>query len=378
MNPSVGDSILISYNDRVILVKVNFIRGSTVYLRDEKTDTDSSITWDKKKKMWILPNGEEIPMSSTHIIAHTSGLPTSTPNFSFTGHELTDIEILKYLENNDFERACRTSKYAQSLCNGTHNNYLYKERIAIHYPAIYRQIEKIEKINWRELYYKIIKWLIYRRKEFYKDLNQITIISYVDFNNVPSPSNLPEIIVFFIIYPHIRADLQKREIEKMFKQAAKNGDEETMIWLVQNDKLIEPYLGTAFQYGYEKYINAATLKFGHPNTYDIKEALLNNHLDLFKKYNPTLQYIIIGRDGIPRTTDDDYPRIPVLRISIPNVMYEVDLQINSEMLSKIDIETLKYFYENGYRATENVVRNLIQKYNRADLAQWIIENTHFS
>ncbi|AYV86089.1 MAG: hypothetical protein Solivirus5_17 [Solivirus sp.] len=281
MSAEVGNHLLLTYKGEKYLLVITSIIGSTLYLQDFTTKEDTSLKWNQTTQTWSLPNGETVPYSEAVLFTRGRSLPGRAPNYRFTEHELTDLELFKQFDHETFLKACSTSKYSKELCNGRHNNILYRDRIRIHYPEIYTDVANLRNVNWRELYFNIVRWM-----QIYKKYGGIM------WGDTKIPINEPEIIVFFAIFKDLSEDSINKLIRIIPRLATKEA-EDALIWMVVNNKTTD--FDLLFEYGfiynYVKLIEEIEKRGGSPRFSAIQQALLHENFDLFNSYHPNIRTV---------------------------------------------------------------------------------------
>ncbi|AYV86076.1 MAG: hypothetical protein Solivirus5_4 [Solivirus sp.] len=213
--PSLGDQVSILYRGERHLGRISEIRGSTMIIVNGESRT--SLTYSDGN--WLLPGNISVPFTDVFLIKEEA-------NFSFTGHELTDIELLIHLDDKTFRSACRTSKYSQKLCDGPKNNILYEGRIRLHWPEYYDIIKE----NWKQAY----DYITILNRDKGKENEWQT-----QFNN--QPKTLTELRIMLRMYPNILSD-PDNDNEFYFKLLGRIEQEkknDMIIYLIENGYINE-------------------------------------------------------------------------------------------------------------------------------------------
>lgn len=232
MNIHVNDMIQIKYKGSSFVVKVIHIKLNIVYVRDVITNTDSSLTWDNTTKRWILSNDDKLEQDDVALIKYQNKLPEAEANFSFTGRETTDIEMLKFVSIKDFNNVCNTSKYSVRLCNGFHNNVLYKERMQRFFPKYYEIFKEEIHVNWRALYWRAVSL-------------QNSFGYRISLDEKDFPMTLDEMKLIKAMRPYVLTNSET--LKNVIEYARREEDLPLLLWYVQYHlSNAQPNLGDAY------------------------------------------------------------------------------------------------------------------------------------
>ncbi|AYV85885.1 MAG: hypothetical protein Solivirus1_42 [Solivirus sp.] len=342
--PEVDDKFAIFYSNRDYLFRVERIDGLTVYLKDDQSGVQTSLTWSfVGGGFWLLPNGEIVPQTHVRLIKKRAEFYDS----SLTKHELADLEILIYADLQTFSRLCRLNKYFAGMCNGPKNARLYSARIQVHFPELYPLILDnsgipLTSIDYRKLYFKIERWkqLSERggfHKSFYPEsILECKIMATIDEDLFVRPGT--DAMFKYLLKPQSVSALNSSKVA--------NRKDEIVIWAHQQRYIPRGDFIEYYVSGYQngnleliKYVIQNSIYGLRGNGADLLAAAVNGHVDI-------VEYLLMKG------------------IEFPMPSYHILL------FSDRSLSVLKYLYASGIRPGPESFRYVVS-YGAIETFNWL-------